>query len=193
MLGVRGKQLWVAGPFPIGATPCRPRYTLSGVTGANSLLTPEALGIGTSTNAGQIEAPLSGGTGKVYTMNPNSGVIANKSDIALDSAVALNTAKVTNARFDDRLNEVGNISASTLALDFDLYEGWDAVLTEALTLSITNPKFKVVTVDLSGDFAITYPTNSTVVGDTYDGTVRNTLTIHYTDATNILVIVTNWA
>ena len=92
----------------------------------------------------------------------------------------------------DRLLEVGNTGA-TLSLDFAEYDLWRGVVDEAVTISIANGKPKVVTVDLTGDFAITYPTNSTVVGDTYDGTQNNTLTIHYIDSTNILIIVSVWA
>lgn len=98
----------------------------------------------------------------------------------------------TGVRFDDRLNEVGNTGA-TLELDYNAYELWNAVVNQAVVISIANGKPKVVTVDLTGDFAITYPANSTVIGDAYDGTIMNTLTIHYRDSSNILIIVNNWA
>ena len=95
------------------------------------------------------------------------------------------------SRPDDRLLQAGNLGA-TLVLDLNSYEGWKATLTEALTLSIINGKFKVVTVTLTGNFAITYPASSTVVGDTYDGTVWNKLVIEYIDATDIFITVTNY-
>jgi len=118
----------------------------------------------------------------------------------------LNNSNVPGVSLTDSLNELFNIYVSqnnrlknvvaplgaTLDLDFDLYEGWNAVLTEDLTLSISNGKFKVVTVTLTGDFAITYPANSTVVGDAYDGTMNNKLVIEWVSATNILITVTNY-
>jgi len=91
----------------------------------------------------------------------------------------------------DRLLEVGN-TGPTLSLDFDAYELWRGTVDEAVTISIANGKPKVATVDLTGDFAITYPANSTVVGDEYNGNNNNTLTIHYIDASNILIIIVDW-
>ncbi|MBV1952741.1 MAG: hypothetical protein KUG64_11180 [Cycloclasticus sp.] len=118
-----------------------------------------------------------------------AGVKSSEND---PTKVFATDGSVVDVRQDDRLNDVGSVNASTLSLDFDTYEGWNATLTEDLTISITNGKFKVVTLDLTGDFSITYPVNSDVVGDAYDGTKKNTLTIHYRDASNILIIVTNW-
>ncbi|MBV1952570.1 MAG: hypothetical protein KUG64_10315 [Cycloclasticus sp.] len=134
----------------------------------------------------------SGVTWKELFLSSYANVLGVKSSENDPTKVFATDGSVINVRQDDRLNVVGNINSDTLALDFDAYEGWDAVLTEDLTLSITNGKFKVVTVDLSGDFTLIYPANTSVVGDTYDGNNRNTLTIHYTDASNILIIVTNW-
>ena len=96
-----------------------------------------------------------------------------------------------NVELSPRLNQIGNTGA-TLELDFSEYDLWNGTVDEAVTISIANGKPKVVTVDLTGDFAITYPANSTVVGDDYDGTVTNTLTIHYRDSSNILIIITQW-
>lgn len=92
------------------------------------------------------------------------------------------------SKLDDRLNDIGNINAATLSLNFDLFETWTAILTENLTLSFLNPKVKVVTLDLTGNFTITYPVNTDVVGDAYDGTKKNKLTIEWKSAADILII-----
>ena len=130
-------------------------------------------------------------TAKVgITTQQATDITTNNSKISYTdaAAVALNTAKI--GVFDDRESVEGSLGA-TLALDFDSYETWTGTLTEALTLSITNAKVKVVTLDLTGDFAITYPATSSVVGDTYDGTGDNKITIEW-KASSIFITVTNY-
>ena len=130
-------------------------------------------------------------TAKVgITTQQATDITTNNSKISYTdaAAVALNTAKI--GVFDDRESVEGSLGA-TLSLDFDSYETWTGTLTEALTLSITNAKVKVVTLDLTGDFAITYPATSSVVGDTYDGTGDNKITIEW-KASSIFITVTNY-
>ena len=102
-------------------------------------------------------------------------------------------AKIKKGQIEGGLDREYVVSSlgATLVLDFDDYETWTATLTEALTISITNEKVKVVTLDLTGDFAITYPVGSSLVGDTYDGTDGNKITIEW-KTNSILIIVTNY-
>tara|TARA_R110000803_G_scaffold69058_1_gene131198 strand:+ start:2192 stop:3892 length:1701 start_codon:yes stop_codon:yes gene_type:complete len=202
---VQPPQAWVEEAPNDGSSYVRNSEAWQVAAGGGDAQTANPLSQFAPTTSAQLASVLSDETGTGLVVFNDSPVIntaisgtavLDEDTMSSNSATQIATQQSIKAYVDaevaENLNVVGSIGAATLALDFDAYEGWDAILSEALTLSITNPQFKVVTVDLTGNFGITYPASSTVVGDTYDGTVRNTLTIHWTDASNILIIVTNW-
>jgi len=88
----------------------------------------------------------------------------------------------------DRHLDMGTIAGATLNLDFSLAETFTAVITQDTKIDVINPEVKVVTLDLTGNFVVTDVTNSDVVGDSYDGTKKNKLTIEWKSATDILTI-----
>ena len=102
------------------------------------------------------------GSGDDYTTGATFNTTTRLLELTRQSGATYNV----DITAPDRLLEVGN-TGPTLSLDFDAYELWRGTVDEAVTISIANGKPKVVTVDLTGDFAITYPANSTVVGDEY--------------------------
>ena len=91
----------------------------------------------------------------------------------------------------DRHLDLGTISGATLNLDLTAGETFTATITENTTIAFVNPIVKVVTLDLTGDFSITFPAGTTIVGDSYDGTVWNKIAIEYKSATDIFVSITN--
>jgi len=85
---------------------------------------------------------------------------------------------------EDRLEENAT-TTGTYNLDYALYECWNLTLTGATTLTETNlptsgTNSKVILLNVTGNFALTYPANwSTNIIGTYDGTVTNTIAIWY--------------
>ena len=85
---------------------------------------------------------------------------------------------------EDRLEENAT-TTGTYNLDYALYECWNLTLTGATTLTESNlptsgTNSKVILLNVTGDFALTYPANwSTNIIGTYDGTVTNTIAIWY--------------
>lgn len=68
--------------------------------------------------------------------------------------------------------------ATTQALDYEAYEQFDFTLTDAVTFSESNVYNKVIIINCTGDYAITYPANwSTNITGAYDGTVQNTIVV----------------
>jgi len=85
---------------------------------------------------------------------------------------------------EDRLEENAT-TTGTYNLDYALYECWNLTLTGATTLTESNlptsgTNSKVILLNVTGDFALTYPANwSTNIIGTYLGTATNTIVIWY--------------
>jgi lysophospholipase L1-like esterase len=99
-------------------------------------------------------------------------------EVLNDDSIGLDTA--------DRLEE-DNAITGTKDIDWSLYESFKYTLTGAVTLSDINlppSGSKTITLMVTGDFAITYPTgwDSTFVNGTYDGTVLNQIVVQYVKA-----------
>lgn len=84
----------------------------------------------------------------------------------------------------DRLEENATVTG-TYDLDYSLYEVWNLTLTGITTFTESNlptsgTYSKVILINITGDFALTYPANwSTNITGTYDGTVNNVIAVWY--------------
>lgn len=84
----------------------------------------------------------------------------------------------------ERLQEDLTVSG-TFDLDYDLYETFNLVLTGITTFTESNlptsgTDTKVLVINITGDFALTYPAGwSTNITGAYDGTVNNVIVVQY--------------
>ena len=92
---------------------------------------------------------------------------------------------------DDNLKdeEKGRVTMSADAIDWDLGISFKhPTLTGALTLTDSNlpqgTDTKTISLELDGDFAITFPTYWVDKGGTYDGTVMNRIIIDCVNGTS---------
>lgn len=89
---------------------------------------------------------------------------------------------------NDRLSSA-TPSSGTLNVDWSDAETWDFTITEATTLSETNTpttnETKVITLYITGDFALTFPAGwgTNQIG-TYDGTKLNQIVVEYRSSGN---------
>lgn len=89
---------------------------------------------------------------------------------------------------NDRLSSV-TPSSGTLNVDWSASETWDFTISEATTLSETNApssnETKVITLYVTGNFALTFPTgwDTNIIGS-YDGTKLNQIVVEYRSSGN---------
>ena len=142
-----------------------------------------------------------------HNTNKNDVGLGNVPNYDFTAEVNINNAKISfpeapndNYRYlrgnnqwtsENRHVDLGTISGATLNLDLTAGETFTATITENTTIAFVNPIAKVVTLDLTGDFSITFPAGTTIVGDSYDGNVVNKIAIEYKSATDIFVSITN--
>tara|TARA_R110000772_G_C13310310_1_gene440364 strand:- start:27433 stop:28968 length:1536 start_codon:yes stop_codon:yes gene_type:complete len=190
---VRTSYVISAGSFVIGAeytikTVGTTDFTLIGASANTIDVIFTATGVGTGTGDAYKQALHYGGD----TFAPNTNMfmhfIGRYGDNVEYYFESIGQFVVVG---DYKLNQVGNVGAPTFVLDFDEYDMWNMVLTENCAFTVANGKPKVVTVDVTGAFGITHIPNAVVVGDGYNDSVINTLTIHWITASQILVIITN--
>lgn len=104
----------------------------------------------------------------------------------------LNKTQLGIPRQEDRLKTDTNVG-HIYDLDFSQYEMHDLTLVNTpTTFTISNPIPKTVVVTATGGHVVSFPAGALVVGDVYNGTKINTITIHYVSASKILIIVTNF-
>lgn len=78
---------------------------------------------------------------------------------------------------------VGTVAMSANDIDFEAGAIFTKTIAANTTITISNPiPNKVVTVIISGDFALTLPSSVKVITGEYDGTVDNYIQIHCVDA-----------
>ena len=131
--------------------------------------------------------------------NANTILAATSSDTPVALTVAEQTlvGRITGGAIDsltitqvktllvDRLEEDATVTG-TKNIDWTAYETFRYTLTGACTFSDTNlpaTGTKTITIHMSGNFAPTYPAGwTTYIRGTYDGAVRNLITVEYVKA-----------
>lgn len=96
---------------------------------------------------------------------------------------------------EDRLLEDATVT-TTQDLDYSLYEIFNFTVTGAVTFTESNlptsgTNGKVILINITGDFALTFPAGwSTNITGAYDGTVNNTIAVWYIKASTYKVQIT---
>lgn len=176
------------------STASNSRNTFLGANTAQSLTTGSDniligynvdLPTGTTNNHLNIGGALKGdlSTGLIsFTSGVSVSAILDEDDLVSDSATALATQQSIK-KYVDTSRAVRSALVGT-AIDFSLN---DVVRTKTLTanttLSLTNPILdKTITLEVDGNFTLTFPASVNIVNGSYDGTVQNWVMFYCVDA-----------
>ena len=98
----------------------------------------------------------------------------------------MNRANSSNIRIRPQERLLENLAVTgSFNLDYDLYETFNLVLTGATTftesnLPTTGVDTKILVINISGNFALTFPAGwSTSITGSYNGTVNNLIVVQY--------------
>jgi hypothetical protein len=145
------------------------------------------------TDAVNVGSSMTGATAKTTPVDADTMPLNDSADSNLLKKVTWANIKATLKTYldtlykplADRLEEDATVTG-TKNIDWSLYETFRYTLTGACTFSDTNlpaSGTKTITIHMDGNFAPTYPAGwTTYIRGTYDGAVRNLITVEYVKA-----------